>query len=709
MSNNDPTAAARMKAYRARQKEKGLAYSRGSNKGPSHKTKWQLGNFIALDGEGENTGPIETFQVGEKGKIYHAQEHIYTLLAASSGENIYSKQSRIEAQSAIDFLLDLSYNRKREKPIFVIFAGSYDINHILMFGFPQKFLKYLSRGVTSTWNHQGVDYQIEYRARKSLCIKRGCTEKKNSKGKVIVSWESSITIWDVWGFFQGSFVEVMGKWLGKDHHHYQLITRMKKLRGDFASVAQDEINAYNRAEIECLVEIMQKVHSALQGLGLSCRRWDGAGAVAAAMYLKHDIRKYMGSQAPEHLQEAIRCAYAGGRIEVCKIGNYEGEVYDYDINSAYPAIMYGLPCLACGIWHHENERALAVRPGFTLIHCKFEFPHDLPFYPLFYRTDKMQISYPRTGEGWYWFPEYEAALQCGGNLEVLEYYHFEQKCEHKPFEWIEDYYEKRKQWTKNPTEEWQKGGEKIIKLGLNSLYGKTAQQLGGKLDAPPVYHKMEWAGYITSATRARLFNAAIQSADSIIGFATDGIFSSTELPLALSDKKELGAWELKTPIPKGITIAMAGVYWWHFGEDENGEKNYQHFSRGFDKESMTTPALVLEAWKKGKSEIDIPMHRLIGMGSACASDSLWPMRGRFTTGMRTLRLDGKSHKRMGINVKKIKPHEGLIPLAPNINMEYETGLQGCSHPYPVSWLEEHTEEYENDMELIKENSDMENI
>lgn len=693
------TNAERQKAYRDRRKEAGNPVKTKSGKGGRTKNKFSDGEFIALDGEGESIGEMETFTVGEKGKSYHAKEHIYTMLAASSGESLYNGGKRLGTMECINFLCDLGLAHPRA--IFVIFAGGYDINHMLMFGFNRETLQKISRGETHEFDYEGERYSIEYRSRKSLTLKRGMDFKISDEGKFQTIWKSRLTIWDVFGFFQESFVTVVDKWLGKDYKHYQLIKDMKARRGDFANVAQSVINEYNAAELESLVTIMDKVRDAVNGLDLKCRRWDGAGSIAAAIMRKHEIKKFK-VETPNEIIDAVRCAYAGGRIEVCKVGHHNDFVYDYDVNSAYPSVMIDMPCLAHGKWKH----GLSKEPpkGFTLVHLKYDFADDLPFYPLFYRTSQMQISFPAQGEGWYWFPEYEAALECPGVLEVIEWWQFIPGCNEKPFHWIDTYYKERQQWVKNPTQEWQKGGEKIIKLGLNSLYGKTAQQLGGNLLKAPPYHQLEWAGYITSATRARLYTAAVKDPSSIIGFATDGIFTTKPLPLELSTTKQMGAWELKEPVPVGMTIAMAGVYWWHM---ESGD--YSHFSRGFDKDSMRTPAPVIENWVKGEHAIDIPMHRLIGMGSACASESLWAMRGRFTTGDRTLRLDGRSHKRAPIQVKKQKPHKGLVDLEPNMNVEYITGAQGCSFPYPVVWLDLTSDDYEKELEEHRETMDTENI
>lgn len=679
----------RASEYRARRRASGQRNVSGQTQ-----SKWARAEFIALDGEGENAGEVETHATANK--IYTSREHIYTLLAASTGESLYRNGTRLDTYDIIDWLLDLGEEYARA--IFVIFAGGYDINHWLLFGFDRLLLGELSRGEPLEFCRNDVWYYIEYRNRKSLTLKRNKIFYQDSKGRHKVKWSACITIWDVFGFFQESFVGVMGKWLGLKHPHYELIKKMKGLRGDFENVEQREINAYNQAELSCLVELMEKVWSGIDGLGLKCLRWDGAGAVAASMFRAHKIRDYK-SDIFEPVREAVRTAYAGGRIELCKIGTYHGNVYDYDVNSAYPAVMHSCPCLAHGVWRHGGPDTAPPR-GFTLVHLRFDFNPGQRFYPLFYRTRHMQISYPQQGEGWYWFPEYEAALSCPGIVDVLEWWHFDNACTHQPFSWIKNYYETRRKWVKNPDDDWQLGGEKIIKLGLNSLYGKTAQQLGAKDGKPPAYHQMEWAGYITSATRARLFIAASKDPDAIIGFATDGIFSVRPLDIECSITKEMGEWELKEPLPRGLTVAMAGVYWWHMGPDK-----YSHFSRGFDKDSMKTPKLITDAWAAGYDKIDIPMYRLIGMGTASVSDIMWQMRGRFAVGMRCLALDGHSHKRQGIDIKKARPHKQLVNLEPSPNLEYGYGEQACSFPYPVLWNDDYAAQLEEDAEA----ADTENV
>lgn len=686
--------AERAREYRARRKEDGNPARGGKRtKSGGSRSIFERGKFIAVDGEGESFGPVERFIVGKDKAVYECQDHKYTFLAASTGAYVYDGGNRLQSQRCIDFLLDQWVENK--KAVFVIFAGGYDVNHMLR-DFDREALKIIAGGNEYQWEHEGEQYSLVYRSRKSLRLRRGYSYNEHTKKS---KWRDAMTLWDVWGFFQDSFVGVMEKWLGKSWKHYDLIKAMKAQRGEFANLSQQKIIEYNNAELETLVEVMRRVHEALDKLGLVCNRWDGAGAVAAAMFKLHQTKLHKQETLPEML-EAVRTAYAGGRIEICKMGYHKGLVYDYDINSAYPYAAHDMPCLAHGVWEHGE----GVPPeGFTLVRVKYHFQDNLPFYPLWFRTEKMAILFPNEGEGWYWFPEYLAALECPGIVEPLEWWHFKPACDHKPFSWIEGYYKTRQMWVKSPSFDWQIGAEKIIKLGLNSLYGKTAQQVGGRFNAPPPYHQMEWAGWITSATRARLYLAAIKNADVVIGFATDGLFTQAPLDIPVSENKDFGAWELKKPVPVGMTIAQAGVYWWHYDDG-----NYGHFSRGFDKDAMLTPGNITEAWKRGEFQLSIPLKRLIGMGTACSSKIFWKMYGRFTTGNRTLKLNGYNSKREPIDVKKCKPHKKMVCLQPKYNYAYPD--QEISAPYPLEWLDDEKEEdYMNELELLSENEDTYNI
>lgn len=699
----------RMRRSRAKARASGT-YKPQSGSKSSPKTMFRDGEFIAIDGEGWDVGPEESFTTDTR--TYTCRDHHYTLLAASSGEEIIAPDGeRLTTFQCLEFLCDVAQHNR--PAILVCFAGGYDVNHILMHGLDKETLKSLQAG-NRTWLYQGYGkphYHVEYRPRKSLTIHRYQPGARKPDVKT--------TLWDVWGFFQGSFVSVIEKWLGKDHEDYQFIRRMKAERDSFTQEQLPEIRIYNQAELRCLVAVMNKVRAAIAGLGLTITRWDGAGAIAGAINKLHGIKEHK-SECPPDVFHAARIAYSGGHIEAYSVGHTLQPIYHYDINSAYPYIIASLPSLAGGQWMHGTSAV--VPQGFTLVRVRFDFKQGNHFYPLFFRTQHKTILYPRTGEGWYWFPEYQAAAEYaerfGANIfEVIEWRHFQPATEQKPFSFVPEYYTQRQEWIQQEHDEenaWKYGGEKIIKLGLNSLYGKMAQQVGGREGKPPSYFQLEWAGYVTSGVRAMLMRAAMQQMPHIIAIATDGIFATAPLDLPTPEIKQLGAWEYKKH--EGITMVMPGVYWLH----DAGEK-IQNYSRGFDKSSMENPNAVLAAWKKRKKVLSVEMHRLIGLGSALSSETFWKMRGRFVSADRELRLDGGNSKRVALPASA-RPADGLCHTFPEWNESYDLARRAAdqcslldddfaldliSAPYTVAWMDADADraEYGSEVEAVMENHD----
>jgi hypothetical protein len=93
----------------------------------------------------------------------------------------------------------------------------------------------------------------------------------------------------------------------------------------------------------------------------------------------------------------------------------------------------------------------------------------------------------------------------------------------------------------------------VLKLALNSLYGKSAQRVGkGR------FRCMVRAGLITSMTRASLLRAVAMAHDpwNVLELATDSVLSKEPLPLGAS--KGLGSWEEK-PWPGGVFLLRPGL------------------------------------------------------------------------------------------------------------------------------------------------------
>jgi hypothetical protein len=685
-------AATRARVSKVRTAGPGYGKRRQVNVRP---TFWQAGEFVAIDGEGFSDGKPFELSVGANKTRYTGREHFYAYLAASDGSERYNPNGRIGMLDCLAFLCAIV--ERNPFAVLVAFGGSYDVTHMVAHDLDRnEITRLLGKAGKSKLVIEGGGfvYVLEYRPRKCFTIQRWLEGERRwteKNGKRVSTPHLTVRLWDVWGFFQDSFTGVLDKWLPADPDR-QFITRMKGERSVFERSEIAEIKRYNAAELRCLVKVMNRVRDAINDLGLKITRWDGAGAVAAAMMQKHKVKAHK-RDLPPHIFEAARRAYSGGHIEACKIGYHWGDIHHYDVNSAYPDQFRHLPSLQNGEWISGDGEP---PPGYTLVQIEWQFPEGLPFYPLFYRCEDGSIIYPYRGSGWYWFAEFNVArtyyarsvkgLAVGqGHFKVRTWHHFREYAPERPFGWVADYYTQRQRYiTAARAGGFVSGPEKIIKLGLNSLYGKTAQQVGaredkeGNLRLPPFF-QLDWAGYVTAGCRAKLMEAAIQKPSAIIGFATDGLFSTEPLDLYTPHEKELGAWEYQRH--DGITMVMPGVYWLHDGE------KVQHYSRGFDKKEMSDAAFIHLAWQRKQDSVAVKLTRLVGLGSAIGSRDYWKMRGNFTSSTRRLCLDGDNSKRYPINLRIDRPHLGLVNTTARDH--FLPNLFGIpeSAPYPVAWLD----------------------
>lgn len=676
-----------------------------------HRTQslFDQGEFVAVDGEGFSEGRELVFSVGD-GREYRAQQHYYAYLAASDGSELYQPHGRLHTKQCLDFLIDIKRNNPRAIP--VIFGGSYDVTHMLH-DLSRDEIDLLLHGDGTLANRRHVDvsfgehdYRLEYRTRKQLQVWRwdkGAAKhepvrdrwgapKFDSNGRQ--QWKLSpcdrVSLWDVWGFFQGTFKGAMCEWL-PDDPDYAFIEQMKGDRSIFERAEMPEIRRYNQAELRCLVAIMELLRGALRNIDARISRWDGAGAIAAAMLRQHNIHDAM-SEPPPAVRYAALHGYAGGHIEAIKLGVHKGSVFHADVNSAYPEETRHLPNLAAGEWSHHAGVAME---GFSIVRCSWRFQPGMPFYPLYYRQDNGSILYPERGHGWYWLPEFQAAQAFAERFGAIEFnihecWHFEPYTHEKPFAWVPEIYAERQRIIEEARQRGKPDGRQIaIRLGMNAMYGKLAQQVGAQWDGEqwklPRYFQLEWAGWITAGCRAKLMMAAMQKPDAIISFATDGIFATEPLDLYAPARKELGAWEVVTH--DGMCIVMPGVYWTGASGPASKDRA-KHYSRGFDKAAMKDQAFVLAAWRKNQHQVDAPSRRMVTMGSALASDAFWSMKGMFVATTRRLQLDGENSKRHAVSLSQCSPQTRLVPTWPkDLSEDYSMGLHHLmSAPYPVAWL-----------------------
>jgi DNA polymerase family B len=489
-----------------------------------------MGNrpFMGVDGEGG-------------GRNRHGQQH-YLLLRAGPHELLAKSRRRLTTYDCLDFLCGLPRD-----PILVGFSFGYDTTQILRDLTPERlqrlFLPKPADASHYTWltlpNPRGSGvkrFGVEYLPKNYLRVCRMGEDWRPVK-------DSARTVYETFGFFQMSFLRALQAF-GIGRQHWERIEANKAGRENFRRMT-DEIRFYNQLECELLADLMEEFREMCFAADLRPGTWNGAGKLAAAEHKKHHTITaiQVRLRTPEGVLQMASDAYYGGRFEVPYVGDVPGPIYEYDLRSAYPSAMRSLPCLQHGRWH-----TFTGRPPPRSLHVAYvAFTHrkgarlcGLPV-----RQRDGRLFWPRQGQGTYWSVELSAARRLGARIRYTAGWYYERRCTCQPYDWVEHRYEQRRALGSA-------GRGYPIKLGLNSLYGKLAQRVGN-----PRYGNLVHAGLITAATRAALINAARQSPDSIVMFATDALFSRT--PLALPIGEGLGQWEAAEH-PR-LFVCQPGLYW----------------------------------------------------------------------------------------------------------------------------------------------------
>lgn len=613
-------------------------------------SKSSAGEFIGWDGEG----------VTSRGR------HRYVMLCNSHG-NYITNPKGIATERALNFLCDEAKSNPRANH--VCYGASYDVN-MIMGDLGSHQVARLAWDGLIYWN----SFRIEYRPRKCLQVTRYNGPKRRSEYKDV-----TITLWDVIGFFQCSFVNALETWLkDTDEETLAFIRDMKSRRSGFGHRDTDTILRYCLRECELLSELMTKLRYKMKPVKLVPTRWDGAGAIAGKLLQNHRVKEYRGTP-DEAVAKASQFAYFGGRIEAVRYGLLDNvPVYSHDIRSAYPAAMVNLPCLAHGFWKHEPGRAITDDGAFRLVHVRYNFRDMRDIHPLPWRDFSGSVYFPLTGEGWYWQPE--ALLledfHRSRDFTVIESWTWHQTCKHQPFRFVEEVYVQRQRFR-------DKGHDAhiVLKLALNSIYGKLAQKVGWNLEtkAPPNYHCLQWAGWITAATRAKLYRLAIQHPEQVVAFETDGLYSAVRHDCP--EGTELGLWDVAEH--EGIMYLQSGLYWL------KDEGEWWSKSRGLQKaitsdyqDRALTRERVLKAWKRGEWEVPVIENRFRTMAAAVASPERFVQWRQWCDDPKTIMTIPRG-KRCALT-EDLDSGEWKRP---GLHRTFAVGGSGMSTPHRLPWVD----------------------
>ena len=462
--------------------------------------------FIAYDGEG----------VGDR----------YMFLADSRGNKLvdpraaYGREARrLSTEKCLKFLTAAPSAKVHR----IWFSFGYDVNHIVR-DLPDRDLDLLFRGEPVSWR----GWKLHHIPDKMLTI------TTPGGAKVVHA--------DVFTFFKGSFIETVRKFLGDDQADDPILQEGKAARGDFSEWTIDKIDAYNAVELRQLVDVAGELreycyHEQLP-FELGPRIFYGPGSIANIVLDKIGARRE-GKRYDRPirrnaiLNDIFARAYFGGRVELLKLGRFQNVSW-YDLRSAYPSALLELPI--CG---YRFRRIRELVPGaFAVYRVRWQL-HDpqLPG-PFPWRDDKGYIYFPARGEGWYWAPEVEAAIShLGERVQILDGLAMETDRGAAAFSrFVPRIYDLRQQLVAahDPA-------EYVLKVALNSMYGKLCNRNGPHKEKLGRFFCLPWAGWVTSSTRAKLYDLSMRAPGSVIGFATDAIFATEPLPAI--EGKQLGQWE----------------------------------------------------------------------------------------------------------------------------------------------------------------------
>ncbi len=568
-----------------RKTDKARATKRATRKSITD-AKYLARRIVAIDGEGLNVrrGP-------RKG------DHDYVLLAISDTKPIMRREG-LPTGAILKYLFD----NLRSDDLNVIYGGSYDFNCWIK-DFPADEVARIYRGGFMSRPVYFGKYGVRWTKGKSFEICRVGSDKK-------------VVINDVVSFFQSSFVQACDDYLG-DYEHRDTLVAMKAKRGNFTWAEISAVTEYNDLELDLIVKLVGELRERLNRVGLRPRRWIGPGAIAATLFIREGIKAHRNTQLPDEVSRAARFAYAGGRFEVIKYGASSEPAWEYDVNSAYPCAFSEVPTLAGGSWEHwaPGKTPPPLKP-FALYRVRYSGTNPRIPGPLFTRGPNGTISYPLRVTNWIWTPEYRTLIQyCeqieGAEFEVLEAWLYTPPSDVKPFGFIGPLFEKRRELKRAGD-----GAHVGIKLGLNSMYGKLAQQVGWAAATAkhplrvPTYHQLEWAGYATSWCRAEVLKAALTDIENVIAFETDALFTSA--PLNVKEGENLGEWE-STEFAN-LTYVQSGHY---YGTTSDGKEvvKCRGIDRGFINRRNVEKALRLP---ESQRVLSASLTRFYGAGIALA-------------------------------------------------------------------------------------------
>jgi len=377
------------------------------------------------------------------------------------------------------------------------------------------------------------DYFIEYFPSKKLAIRKG---------------HHSTVFFDIAQYYHDSLVNAYQNNIGKlDPKYLEIKQKRDSFSKWFFRDNKKLVIDYCIKDCKLTKELAEHWIKLFNlAFGFYPQRWISSGYLAEKVLINQNIPIPKFNEISYEIQDFAWNCYYGGRFEILKRG-FIGTAYLYDINSAYPFVFSNIPDFTKGKWKKSKTLDQNALLGFYKIECDIPDCKYIPPFP-FKSNDKLI------------FPSGKFQTFCTLNeLKVCEKKYYSildswQYFDENPFypykEFVESIYNKRLQ-LKNQNNPMQLP----LKVILNSIYGKTAQRVKGRIGnlfCPII------ASTITGTTRAMLYDFVIKHGIECetVSFATDSIITTKKID---ADSDDLGDFALENS-GSDVYVLQNGIY-----------------------------------------------------------------------------------------------------------------------------------------------------
>lgn len=432
---------------------------------------------------------------------------------------------------------------------FMAYNMDYDARALLKF-LPQGALLSLYRDEFVLWR----GFSIRYRAGREF----------------VVSWgEKIVRVFDLAIHFQRSLRQAVKDVFGKDlksvipESWYPRMGKILRRGGKRAALILD----YALQDARVTRDLWIALDTQFRALGIDSKvlsRPLSPGAMAAGFF--GDKIKF--KNLPQWAQYSAKKAYAGGRIEIFQRGNFP-RVWGYDLKSAYPWALSTLPDPhGLEFLQGADFRADAL---YSVFFVHVNIPLDVSIPPIPAWKEKTRVYPIGRYMTWVTGPEAELLQRRGWLLKIIRGYHLVGDA--RP--WLGPDIRRLFKIRKTHPEYSQ-----AVKLVLNSIYGKLAQQDERKTEAMVIDRGVRSVGgkfvrtkktlsstsnffvaaYTTALVRLRLWEVLDHHKEDAVLAATDGVLLTR--PLARKFRlwgSSLGKWEEKIARARAVVVGT-GVY-----------------------------------------------------------------------------------------------------------------------------------------------------